>query len=170
LNPHQDGQTQPSRRRFSISEDRLLEQLVRELGASSWEQVAARLPYRSERQCRERWKHHLSAGKLDIPWTPDEDRLIWEKVDEIGPKWTHIAALLAGRSDYQAKARWLQLFGKRRRNCFRDVYGPRKRPSRRRTESRSDGGKPKVESVIEIVWDSFDVRGTEDDVWMFLQW
>jgi hypothetical protein len=160
----------PERRRFSASEDHLLEELIRELGTTSWEQVAARLPDRSGRQCRERWKHHLSLRKLMRPWTPDEDRLIWDKVDEIGPKWTKIAALLPGRSSYQAKARWLLLFRGQRRNCFRDASTPRKRSYRRRTELQSDGSKEEVQSVIEGVWDCIDVRGPEDDFWMFLRW
>jgi hypothetical protein len=161
----------PGRRRFCESEDRILEELVRELGTSSWEQIATHLPHRSARQCRERWKHHLSSGQRECPWTPDEDRLVWEKVDEIGPKWTQIASLLPGRSDYQTKARWLTLFGRRRQDCFRDASGSRKLPShRRRSEVESDGGKPELCPVRDSLWDHFNERPAEEDFALFLQW
>jgi hypothetical protein len=160
-----------ARRRFCESEDRILKELVSQLGTSSWEQIAAHLPHRSARQCRERWKHHLSSKEHDCPWMPDEDRLIWEKVDEIGPKWTQIASLLPGRSDYQAKARWLILFGRRRQNCFRDAYESRRHLSRRRrSDVKSDSGEPEVQPVRASLFDNFDERAAKEDFEMFLQW
>jgi hypothetical protein len=107
------------RHRFCDCEDRLLENLVQQHGTSSWDQVAAGLPGRTARQCRERWKHHLSGR--ESAWTEAEDDFLWQKVGEIGQKWTRIASLLSDRTDYQAKTRWTYLFKQRRRSCFRSA-------------------------------------------------
>jgi hypothetical protein len=109
----------PAVRRFHPCEDRALEDAVRRLGTASWEAIAAHVPARTARQCRERWIHHLSMGQRGSPWTPAEDDLLWDRVAEMGPKWGRIALMLQGKSDYQAKARWMTLFRGCRRNCFR---------------------------------------------------
>jgi hypothetical protein len=111
--------TAPSAGRFRRHEDLALQDAVRRLRASSWEAIAAHVPTRTAQQCRERWTHHLSVRPTDSPWTPAEDDLLWDKVAEIGPKWGRIARILQGRSDYQAKARWMMLFRARRLSCFR---------------------------------------------------
>jgi hypothetical protein len=39
------------------------------------------------KQCRERWFNHLDPAVRKGDWTVEEDRLIWEKQQEIGNKW-----------------------------------------------------------------------------------
>jgi hypothetical protein len=119
------------RHRFCDCEDRLLENLVQQHGTSSWDQVAAGLPGRTARQCRERWKHHLSGR--EAVWTEAEDDFLWQKVGEIGQKWTRIASLLSDRTDYQAKTRWTYLFKQRRRSCFRSAQADFGSKGRRKT-------------------------------------
>jgi hypothetical protein len=109
------------RRRFTDSEDGLLNRLVEQLGTESWATIATGIPGRTARQCRSRWKHYLS-GRQDVAWTQDEDDLIEEKVAEIGAKWTRIGQLLKNRTDIEVKARWQYLYQKRRNSLFRQVY------------------------------------------------
>jgi hypothetical protein len=100
----------PERRRqkFSPDEDARLRELVGLFGSNNWERVASQLPGRNVRQCRERWKHYVSTSKPGCEWSPDEDRLLCDKMQELGPRWTTIARAFPGRSDVQIKSRWMQ--------------------------------------------------------------
>ncbi|OHS93090.1 hypothetical protein TRFO_40622 [Tritrichomonas foetus] len=68
---------------------------------------------RNVRQCRERWKHYLSSERAKSPWSNEEDLLLFQKVMELGPKWTKIARCFNDRTDIQIKTRWTKRFG----NC-----------------------------------------------------
>lgn len=100
----------PRRRlKFSLEEDNKLRALVEQYGDRSWTQIASLMEGRSVRQCRERWKHYLSAsisGK--VPFSDEENRIIMEKYFELGPKWTKIAKYINGRTDIQVKERVLK--------------------------------------------------------------
>jgi hypothetical protein len=66
--------------------------------------------HRNPRQCRERWKHYLSGSTTRVPWTPEEDRLLFDRVCELGPCWTKIAGLLGTRTDIEVKTRWFLMY------------------------------------------------------------
>jgi hypothetical protein len=102
----------PTRKRekFLPEEDIKLRELVADHGPNAWDVVAAALPGRNVRQCRERWKHYLSSDRLNAAWTPDEDRLLFDKMGSVGPKWTRLATFFPGRTDIQIKTRWMQTF------------------------------------------------------------
>lgn len=94
------------RLKFTNEEDEMLRNLVNEHGESAWNIIASNMPGRNVRQCRERWKHYLSANKSGrVPFTEEEDRIIMEKYIELGPKWTKIAKFVKDRSDIQVKSR-----------------------------------------------------------------
>lgn len=59
-------------------EDSLLLQLVSLHGPSSWSTIAAELPGRVGKQCRERWHNHLSPDVKKETFSEEEDRLILE--------------------------------------------------------------------------------------------
>jgi hypothetical protein len=99
-----------SRSPFSPEEDAQLRHLVSEHGLSAWVEIANLLPGRNPRQCRERWKHYLSSDQGSLPWTEAEDALLFEKVAELGPKWTRLAKVLGNRTDIEVKMRWLKKF------------------------------------------------------------
>lgn len=99
-----------TRAKFLPEEDTKLRELVETYGTNSWEQVAALMPGRNIRQCRERWKHYLSSDRPYEPWTKEEDQILYDKVQELGAKWTKIARFLPGRTDLQAKTRWQKIF------------------------------------------------------------
>jgi hypothetical protein len=99
-----------TREKFLPEEDRELRRLVSLHGTSAWEKVARELPGRSVRQCRERWKHYLSGERGKDPWTAEEDRLLFERMQSIGPKWTKLATFFPGRTDIEVKSHWMQSF------------------------------------------------------------
>ena len=99
------------RSKFFPEEDKLLIQLVKEHGEHSWELISSKMSGRNVRQCRERWKHYLSASSYKNEWTTEEDELLIEKMSSLGPKWTKISHFLNGRTDIQVKNRAFQLFG-----------------------------------------------------------
>jgi hypothetical protein len=84
--------------------------MVEIYGTHSWRVIAEVMPGRNVRQCRERWKHYLSCEKPNEPWSPEEDRLLAEKIARLGPRWTKLAAFFPGRTDIQVKAHWLARF------------------------------------------------------------
>jgi hypothetical protein len=102
----------PARRRekFLPEEDAQLKQLVSIYGTSSWDVVAAGIPGRNSRQCRERWKHYLSSGTQAQPWTAEEDRELYIRMEQFGPRWTILSSFFPGRTDIQIKNRWMQRF------------------------------------------------------------
>ena len=98
------------RAKFLPHEDFQLKALVAEYGEDQWRKVAARMPNRNVRQCRERWKHYICSDTAKAPWNQQEDEILFEMVKEFGFKWTKIAKCLPGRTDIQVKARWFKVF------------------------------------------------------------
>jgi hypothetical protein len=92
--------------KFTAEEDSLLRRLVSQLGEESWPHIAQRMHHRNARQCKERWTNYLSPSVSNSPWTPQEDRLLEDKIREIGQKWVQIAAFFARRTDIHIKNRY----------------------------------------------------------------
>jgi hypothetical protein len=105
-----DRAAKRKREKFLPEEDVKLVSLVGSYGTTSWETIAALMPGRNPRQCRERWKHHLSGDAVKVPWSYDDDRLLFEKMQTMGPKWTSLATLFPGRTDIEIKTHWMQTF------------------------------------------------------------
>ncbi|KAE9035177.1 hypothetical protein PR003_g10011 [Phytophthora rubi] len=93
---------------WSFEEDSTLEQMVLQ-GCHSWGEVAAHIPGRTAKQCRERWRNHLDPSINKSPFTPEEDTIIQEGFEKMGNRWTQIAELLPGRTEDAVKLRWKAL-------------------------------------------------------------
>ncbi|DAZ96311.1 TPA: hypothetical protein N0F65_008435 [Lagenidium giganteum] len=89
-------------------EDELLKELVAE-GRKNWGQVAAKIPGRTSKQCRERWYNHLDPSIVRGEYSADEDRIILEAQARLGNRWSAIAAMLPGRTEDAVKIRWKSL-------------------------------------------------------------
>lgn len=102
------GGTKPKRARkvFGPDEDQLLLRVIDMKGLSSWEKIAAEIPNRTARQCRDRWMNYLSPNNRNDPWTEEDDRKLIEKVNEIGTHWSVIAREMGNRSENCLKNRW----------------------------------------------------------------
>lgn len=115
---------------WTPEEDAILQRIVSQEGAKSWTKVAAHLPHRMGRQCRERWFNHLAPEVKKGYWTAEEDHLIINAVREHGTKWSTIQKLLPGRSDNSIKNRYYSAIRKFRR-----------------LQRRSSGGEGELEGV-----------------------
>ncbi|GAB9465442.1 Myb-like dna-binding protein [Globisporangium polare] len=93
---------------WSYEEDSILERMVLQ-GCHSWGEVAAHIPGRTAKQCRERWRNHLDPSINKAPFTPEEDFTIQQAFENYGNRWTQIAELLPGRTEDAVKLRWKSL-------------------------------------------------------------
>ena len=104
---------------FTIEEDNKLKRLVSQYDDNEWAKVAMLMEGRTQRQCRERYKHYLSPNVNNGKWTEDEDKLLLEKYDIYGPKWAIISKYFKSRTDINIKNRWIVLM---RRNALVKSY------------------------------------------------
>lgn len=108
------------RKRFTIEEDNSLKHVVHDLGIRNWEDVAAYIPGRTARQCRDRYNNYLFKEISTSTFTPEEDAIILQKYSEIGPHWVAISKFLNGRSGNNVKNRWYKFLSK---VCVHDING-----------------------------------------------
>jgi hypothetical protein len=98
--------------KWTADEDKMLRDALPAQGSKNWEQIAALVPGRTCKQCRNRWRDALDpsirltngrAGK----WTADEEKQLKDAVPAQGAKnWEQIAALVPGRTQKQCRNRW----------------------------------------------------------------
>jgi hypothetical protein len=95
-----------ARRPFTVEEDVRLLEIMGRTPVVNWEAIAQQVGGRSARQCRERWVNYLNPKIRNEPWTEEEDRLLVEKINELGHCWASIGHHFNGRSESDVKNRW----------------------------------------------------------------
>ena len=97
---------QITRKLFHQEDDDLLKQVVQEVGEDNWNEVSERMKIFTPRQCKERYTIYLKNEYRTDPWTDEEDALLIELYDNIGPKWREISEFFNGRHVNSVKNRW----------------------------------------------------------------
>lgn len=95
---------------WTEEEDQLLRDAYMRVSAESdepllWNTIAAHVPGRTGKQCRERWVHHLQPSVHKGEWTEEEDVILYEQMTIHGRKWSEVAKYLPGRTDQAIKNR-----------------------------------------------------------------
>lgn len=98
--------TPTSRRKFTEEEDKTLRSLVETFGNKNWEFIAMYMPGRTGRQCRDRYRNYLVPGLFNGQWSPEEDNLLHQKFEELGPQWSRMMSYFPGRSANALKNRY----------------------------------------------------------------
>lgn len=94
--PSSDSRNRAPAQRWTAAEKDKLRSLVETHGAKNWLFIASQLPGRTDLQCLQQW-HRTLDGKVvkgKGTWTEKEDRLLVEKVEEIGRNWTQVVAVV----------------------------------------------------------------------------
>lgn len=86
------------RARWTAFEDQLLREEVAKYGPDNWRQRAEKIPFKTGKQCRERWNGKLAPHLNLSPLTPQERAKIKELYNHFGPKWTIISNFVPGRT------------------------------------------------------------------------
>jgi hypothetical protein len=103
--------TSPSRikyRPFTPADDAVIMRSRLLVPPESWKTIASRLDGRTPQNCRQRWLYFLSPEIRFEPWTLEEDRLLVEKINEMGRTWTAMTASFQGRSANDLRKRWIK--------------------------------------------------------------
>ncbi|CAN6346952.1 unnamed protein product [Urochloa humidicola] len=103
--------TGPARRsskgNWTAEEDDILRKAVETYKGKNWKKIAECFPGRTDVQCLHRWQKVLNPELIKGPWSKEEDEIIIQMVNKLGPKkWSTIAQALPGRIGKQCRERW----------------------------------------------------------------
>jgi hypothetical protein len=92
---------------FSKEEDNKILNFVQKYG---YEQIPElKLPNRTSRQIRERYRLYLDPLVNRKPFSKEEDTNLLNYYKQFGGKWSKISKMMVGRTDVQLKYRYLKL-------------------------------------------------------------
>ena len=93
-------------KRFTEEEDKLLARCVAQTEKVNWNEISKHFSGRTTRQVRERWTLYLSPDINIGPWTEEEDRLLIQKINQVGLSWSKLVTFFSKRSQMALKNRW----------------------------------------------------------------
>ncbi|KAE8370461.1 hypothetical protein BDV27DRAFT_140385 [Aspergillus caelatus] len=103
--------TTQKRRWWTEKEDRILlkeaesQRIGTEDRVNDWNTIAAKLPGRTNKDCRKRW-HKISPNIRKGAWTAVEDGRLQEGANLFGLKWTQVSEIVRTRNADQCSKRW----------------------------------------------------------------
>jgi hypothetical protein len=108
---------------WTEAEDQLLLKLVTLSPTSPWPDIAAQIPGRFTRQCRDRWNTALNPGLDKTPFIKEEDHTLMVLVSTMGTAWSNVATMLPGRTQTRVRDRWRSIKRRRDKEANRAAKG-----------------------------------------------
>jgi hypothetical protein len=105
---------------WTAEEDQILRE-KRSLYGRKWAKIAAHLPGRQGKQCRERFVNHLDPELKKGEWTDDEEAILIAMHEHHGNRWANISKQLPGRSDNDVKNHWYSTIQRKFQQHGKDV-------------------------------------------------
>ena len=81
-----------------------------------WKETSLQIRGRNPKQCRERWFLNLDPNINRNPWTPEEDRLLFQLAEKYRMSWSRIARFMPGRTNNSVKIRYHSIMRKQSKN------------------------------------------------------
>ena len=94
------------KKKFTKEEDKQIVKLVEKYGTDNWTEISEFFFNRSGRQLKDRWFNYLDPEVNKKEWTPEEEELLLQKLEEYGKKWRVISRFFRGRTDVHLKNRY----------------------------------------------------------------
>lgn len=105
---------------WTAEEDAILREKRQQYGRK-WAKIAAHLPGRQGKQCRERFVNHLDPELKKGEWTDDEEAILIAMHEHHGNRWANISKQLPGRSDNDVKNHWYSTIQRKFQQHGKDV-------------------------------------------------
>ena len=103
---------------WTLQEDKLLKDWVKNVGPRKWNQCAKNIYGRSGKQCREHWSNCLNPKVVRGEWTYEEDYLIMQFYEKCNGSWKKMIGLFNGRTENSIKNRF---FSQLRKIAMKDM-------------------------------------------------
>lgn len=105
---------------WSDQEDALLTKLESQMPHvfKNWGKLAAHMPGRTSKQCRERWRQYLDPRLNRSLFSPQEDERLIQLYEKLGKQWSLIAKHLDGRTENSVCSRIKALMNKMKRTAL----------------------------------------------------
>eukprot|EP00535_Pseudo-nitzschia_heimii_P011787 CAMPEP_0197197888 /NCGR_PEP_ID=MMETSP1423-20130617/33089_1 /TAXON_ID=476441 /ORGANISM="Pseudo-nitzschia heimii, Strain UNC1101" /LENGTH=1090 /DNA_ID=CAMNT_0042651715 /DNA_START=72 /DNA_END=3344 /DNA_ORIENTATION=- len=112
-----------------------------------WSDLAQRLPGRVGKQIRDRWVNHLNPNINHLPFSREDDLLLWEGHKKLGKRWVEISSksFNSTRSENHIKNRWYSASFKK---FISNEFGP-DAYSGGKSKGKDDKGKSKTKNIKE---------------------
>lgn len=102
-----------------------------------WSDLAQRLPGRVGKQIRDRWVNHLNPNINHLPFSREEDLLLWDGHKKLGKRWVEISTKFFNsvRSENHIKNRWYSASFKK---FIANEFGPEAYAGTKTTKEKDD--------------------------------
>jgi hypothetical protein len=109
-----------------------------------WSDLAQRLPGRVGKQIRDRWVNHLNPNINHLPFSREDDLLLWDGHKKLGKRWVEIStkSFQCSRSENHIKNRWYSASFKK---FISNEFGPDAYSGKK--GSKDDGGSKSKKKV-----------------------
>ena len=91
---------------WTLEEDKLLMDWIKQNGAKNWTKCAHFIPGRSGKQCREHWNNSLNTEIVKGNWSSEEDFLIMKFYQKLNGSWKKMIPIFKSRTENSIKNRF----------------------------------------------------------------